>query len=152
MSRQWHACVRSPEAGISLAADKVIIRKLMITILILLSAAPGGLEAQHSSRAHDGSNISQLESQAKDAVDWNTWLKELGSDVSVRVNTKEREDSLRGVSISMERETESDGHGFLGLTWRHREVANLELIQLGDRLYVVANVSGTVSSKAPLGD
>ena len=129
-----------------------MMRKLMATILLLLSTATRGLEAEDPSQDYEGPDFSRLESQARDAVDWNTWLKELGADVSVRVNTNDREGSLRGVSISMESETESGGHGLLGLTWRHREVANLELIHLSDRLYVVANVSGTVSSRAPLGD
>lgn len=145
-------CVRSPEAGTSPVGDKIIMRKLMAAILLLLSIAARGLDAEDPSRAYQKPNFSQLESQARDAVDWNTWLKGLGSDVSIRVNSNNREDSLRGVSVSMERETKSGGHGLLGLTWRHREVANLELIHLSDRLYVVAHVSGTVSSKAPLGN
>ena len=128
------------------------MRKLMATILLLLSIAARGLDGEDPSRAYEKPKFSQLEAQARDAVDWNTWLKGLSADVSVRVTTNNREGSLRRVSISMERETEGDGHGLLGVTWRHREVSNVELIHLSDRLYVVAHVSGTLSSKAPLGN
>lgn len=144
--------VRAPEAGASPDVDNPIMRIIIAAILLLLSSASRGLEAQDSTSVNERPDFRDLQSQAESAVDWKTWRDGLGAEVKIKVDNNDTKDSLRGVSVSMERETETDGHGFLGLKWRLREVANLELIHLGNGLYVVANVSGTVSSKAPFGN
>lgn len=62
-------------------------------------------------------------------------------------------DELPMVSIYMERNTKtSEGHGFLGLQWDQREIANVDLLEINPNLYVVVGVSGSSSLKAPLGD
>ena len=152
MRPRWPAWVRAPGAGTSLGVDNLIMRSIIAAILLLLSTASGVLEAQDSTNVNERPDFRDLQLRAQGAVDWKTWLDELAAEVKVRVDKNDTKDSLPGVSVSMERETETDGHGFLGLKWRQREVANLELIHLGNRLYVVANVSGSVSSKAPLGN
>lgn len=75
-------------------------------------------------------------------------LRKLDSDFDIEVKVN---DSSPGLSVHLERVTSSDGHGLLGLTWQHREIANLELVELGENFFVIANTTGQVHSKAPLG-
>lgn len=152
MRPRWPAWIRAPETGASLDVDNLIMRSIIVAIPLLLSTAGRVLEAQDSANVNKHPDFTDLQSQVKYAVDWRSWLDGLGAEVKVKVDKNDTKESLSGVSVSVERETETGGHGFLGLTWRHREVADLELIHLGNRIYLVANVSGTVSSKAPFGN
>lgn len=124
-------------------------------VLLLLSILVGGPAAQESAVqepvAQDPSLFVQWQSQVGDAVSWDDVLRRFGDDVSVSVNPSNSPDTLPGVSVSVQKETTTDGNGFLQLRWQLREVANLELIRLQEGLYIVANASGQVSSKAPFG-
>ena len=125
-----------------------MIRNLMVSALVLPLSFTGGAEAQESVGVQESPAPHQLQFQAEDTLDWQELLAILDSefDIEVKVN-----DSSPGLSVRLERVTESDGHGLLGLTWQHREIANLELIELGDNFFVIANATGQLHSKAPLG-
>ena len=124
------------------------MRNLMISALVPLLSFAGGAGAQESSGAQDSPARHQLQFQAEDLVDWQELLGQLDSDfdIEIRLNA-----SSPVLSLHLERVTESDGHGLLGLTWQHREVADLDLIALGDNLFVIANATGQLYSKAPFG-
>ena len=125
-----------------------MIRTLMVSALVLPLSFAGEAGAQESAGVQEPPAPHQLQFQAEDTLDWQELLAKLDSeyDIEVKVN-----DSSPGLSVHLERVTASDGHGLLGLTWQHREIANLELIELGDNFFVIANATGQVHSKAPLG-
>ena len=123
------------------------MRNLKVSALFLPLSLAGGAEAQEFSGEATPAHH-QLQFQAEDTLDWQELLGQLDSefDIEIKVNNSSPE-----LSVHLERETESDGHGFLRLKWQHRHIVRLELIDLGERLFVIANATGQVHSKAPLG-
>lgn len=124
------------------------MRNLMLSALVLPLSFAGGSVAQEPPGAQVSPATHQLLFQAEDTLDWQDLLAELHSDFDVEIRIR---DSSPRLSVHLARETQSDGHGLLGLTWQHREIANLELIELGERFFVIANATGQLHSKAPLG-
>ena len=56
------------------------------------------------------------------------------------------------ISLSMQRTTKtSEGRGLLQRKWDERHVANVELLEIGEDLYLVLSAEGSTSLKAPLG-
>ena len=123
------------------------MRNLMVLTLFLPLSLAGGAGAQEFSGEATPARH-QLQFQAEGTLDWQELLGKLDSDfdIEIRVNNSSPE-----LSVHLERETESDGHGFLGLKWQHRHIVSLELIDLGEKFFVIANATGQVHSKAPLG-
>ena len=124
------------------------MRKLMVSALVLPLPFAGGAGAQESAGVQEPPSPHQLQFEAEDTLDWGDMLRKLDSDFDIEVKVN---DSSPGLSVHLERVASSDGHGLLGLTWQHREIANLELIELGENFFVIANATGQVHSKAPLG-
>ena len=124
------------------------MRNLMVSALVLPLSVAGGSGAQEQPGTQVSPASHQLQFQTEDTLDWRELLARLHSDFDVEIRIR---DSSPRLSVHLARETESDGHGLLGLTWQHREIANLELIELGERFFVIANATGQVHSKAPLG-
>ena len=125
-----------------------MMRNSMVSALVLTLSFTGGAGAQESAGVQESPAPHQLHIQAAETLDWQELLAKFDSefDIEVKVN-----DSSPRLSLNLERVTVSDGHGLLGLTWLHRENANLELIELGDNFFVIASATGQVHSKAPLG-
>ena len=56
------------------------------------------------------------------------------------------------IAISMQKTTKTaEGRGLLDLKWDQRQVANVELLEIGRDLYLVLSAEGSTSLKAPLG-
>ena len=119
------------------------MRRTMSIALVLLSIPAIGLAQDEF----------HLESRLDAAVQWHDLRKQMGGEVNISVEVQDAQDTLPVVAISMERETvASEGRGFLGLKWQQRQIANMELIQVGDDLFIVASAEGQILSKAPLGE
>ena len=84
----------------------------------------------------------------RNATEWLEIRNHLAAnDIDVQIRLRNGEI----VPITMTRETATERRGFLRLKWRQREVVNLEVIEIRDDLYIVRDVQGHTSLKAPLG-
>ena len=114
---------------------------LRMTVSVLLLLWSSVAVAQDDS-------FSRLEERSRDAMKWEEVRHELQKK-NVDVQFKLQYGDV--IPISMLRETETEGRGLLRLKWDQREVADVELLAVGDNLYVVLSVNGSMSLKAPLG-
>ncbi len=124
------------------------MRNTILLALVPLLSFVGATGAQESSGVEESPDRHERQFTTGEALDLQEQLVEFRVDFDVDIKM---DDSSRVLSVHLERVTETDGHGFLSLKWQRREVANLELVELGDDLFVIANATGQVYSKAPLG-
>ena len=93
-----------------------------------------------------------LAEQRRHAVSWEELRTRLGDSVQIDLSRERGEGGAAVISLSMQMTTmTSEGRGLLGRKWDQRQVANVELLEVGADLYLVLSAEGSTSLKAPWG-
>ena len=119
-------------------------------VAALLLAAPAAAQVPEGVQP----DVGRLVEQYEHAVPWDQLRRQLdGRDVTVDVSEERgNPDEPAVIAISMQETTKTaEGRGLLELKWDQRQVANVELLEIGTDLYLVLSAEGSTSLKAPLG-
>jgi len=121
-------------------------------LAVLLFAAPAGVLAGQDGQGEQPEAVQWLADQRSHAVSWEELRTRLGDSVHIDLSTERGQGGATVISLSMQMTTmTSEGRGLLGRKWDQRQIANVELLEIGTDLYLVLSAEGSTSLRAPLG-